>query len=58
MTVYMLHEKSHVALYGFILAANYLQTVEMTAISLYKHQENIVNVPEPIQSLAGPGCQR
>lgn len=39
--------------YGFTLIANCLQTVEVTAISLYKQRENIAHATEPIQCLTG-----
>lgn len=39
--------------YGFTLVANCLQTVKLTAISLYKQHENIAHATEPISSLTG-----
>lgn len=39
--------------YDFTLVANCLQTVELTAISLYKQHENIAHDTEPIQRLTG-----
>lgn len=39
--------------YGFTLVANCLQTVKLTAISLYKQHENIAHATEPVQRLTG-----